>query len=631
MTSEAVQSMMVDEAKRLFKVEGKGVKVCVMSDSFNCDNSNSVTNAYDDVKSGDLPPFDRMEIFRDLLPTDPLYFECIDEGRAMMQLIHDIAPGADLGFYSAFIGLSAFADAVMELVDSGCHVIVDDILYFSEAWFQDDCVAQAVDYANDMGVPYFSAAGNFGRSSWEGEWQESPFRRLQQSLSKCGCQSCTNTVFNTEAGDYTCGERIGWKQTADEMTHEEACRFVGGEYPQQCGACNPDLCHDSTGSDFELSDAVLQFPDATDPTTDTFLRIAVSGYDTRVIMQWDDPKVLQDGHPSPQTDLDLYAFDAETIAFVSESIDYNWIHGFEMLIIPYPGTFDIVVERFSGPEPNLVKIMFDRQVFRDPTNGPADSISAGTVVGHANERGAIGVGAARFNRTPGFGLSPAEPEDFTAAGGVPVLFDTQGNRLYKPDIRQSPAVTAPDGTCTTFFGDQDPNDYNCYRFHGTSAAAPNAAAVAALMLEVQPRLQPQDVRNILQRTAEDMDSPYTPWFDHGYDILTGDGFVNALYAVAEAGMPLSEVKEGKGGKGKKSRKGGKGSGKGSRRLVDVFKDAKLRRRLEREDKDKPNKSASMYQGGVSPLRPSIERRRRTKSGEKTGKYRAKSFRTIRGA
>ena len=160
-TSEAVQSMMVDEARHLFNVDGTGVKVCVMSDSFNCGYYNNPTDANQDVQNGDLPPFDRMEIFRDLKTTDPYYIGCSDEGRAMMQLIHDVAPGADLGFYTAFLGLSAFADAIMELVDVGCHIIVDDIIYFAEAWFQDDEVAQAVDYASDMGVPYFSSAGTY--------------------------------------------------------------------------------------------------------------------------------------------------------------------------------------------------------------------------------------------------------------------------------------------------------------------------------------------------------------------------------------------------------------------------------------------------------------------------------------
>lgn len=42
--------------------------------------------------------------------------------------------------------MSAFADAIIYLANIGCKVIVDDISYLNAAMFQDDLVAQAVDY-----------------------------------------------------------------------------------------------------------------------------------------------------------------------------------------------------------------------------------------------------------------------------------------------------------------------------------------------------------------------------------------------------------------------------------------------------------------------------------------------------
>ena len=344
-------------------------------------------------------------------------------------------------------------------------------------------------------------------------------------------------------------------------------------------------------------------------------------------MQWDDPKAIREGLPGPQTDLDIYVYDAVTGVLVAYSEDYNEFHGFEFLTIPRAGTFDIYVDLFSGVDPNIVKL-----VFTDEVSGPEDGIiSAGTVVGHMNARGAIGVAAAPYSTTPGFGVSPAQPESFTSAGGVPILFDTLGNRLFKEEIRQSPAITGPDRTCNSFFGKWDGG--KCYRFSGTSAAAPNVAAVAALMLQRQPRLQPADIRAILQRTAEDMDAPETPWFDRGYDQRTGTGFVNALYAVAEAGMPLSKVKAGKGKskKGGKGEKSGKSGGKGNNRnLKEVYEDTKKRRHLEREEQSKP---ASQHYHEVNP-RHSLERRRRMKKEEKeelTTTRQAKNLKNIRGA
>ncbi len=66
-----------------------------------------------------------------------------------------------------------------------------------------------------------------------------------------------------------------------------------------------------------------------------------------------------------------------------------------------------------------------------------------------------------------------------------------------------------------------------YSASGTSMAAPSVAAVAALMLYVNPNLKASEVKNLLCSTATDL---YTP----GYDIYTGYGNVNAYRAVAAA-------------------------------------------------------------------------------------------------
>jgi len=51
----------------------------------------------------------------------------LDEGRAMLQLIHDLAPGAQLFFHTAIEGPQDFADGINALAEAGCDVIVDDI------------------------------------------------------------------------------------------------------------------------------------------------------------------------------------------------------------------------------------------------------------------------------------------------------------------------------------------------------------------------------------------------------------------------------------------------------------------------------------------------------------------------
>jgi hypothetical protein len=88
--------------------------------------------------------------------------ECIDdgteEGRAMMQLIYDVVPGASLAFRTAFRGQADFAVGILELARAGCDVIVDDIIVFEEPMFQDGIIAQAMDQMVALGIPFFSAA-----------------------------------------------------------------------------------------------------------------------------------------------------------------------------------------------------------------------------------------------------------------------------------------------------------------------------------------------------------------------------------------------------------------------------------------------------------------------------------------
>jgi hypothetical protein len=85
------------------------------------------------------------------------------EGTAMMQIVHDVAPGAKLFFASAFNGPESFAENIRTLrFTYGCDIIVDDVLYFFGTPFQDDIVAAAVDDVTNDGAMYFSSAGNSG-------------------------------------------------------------------------------------------------------------------------------------------------------------------------------------------------------------------------------------------------------------------------------------------------------------------------------------------------------------------------------------------------------------------------------------------------------------------------------------
>jgi len=115
----------------------------------------------------------------------------------------------------------------------------------------------------------------------------------------------------------------------------------------------------------------------------------------------------------------------------------------------------------------------------------------------------------------------------------PILFDTAGNRLTIPQMRLKPEIVAPDGANTTFFGrDAEPDGFP--NFFGTSAAAPHAAAVAALMIQAVPTTTPERVYEILETTAIDMGPP-------GFDFDSGFGLIQADQALATLVSAASEV------------------------------------------------------------------------------------------
>jgi hypothetical protein len=140
-------------------VNGSGVRVGVLSDSFN-----DLGGAAADEADGALPSAANIDVIKDLAAGGT------DEGRAMMQIIHDIAPGADLAFYTAFDSEQDFADGILALAAAGCKVIVDDVSYFDEPFFQNGVVAQAVQTVVAEGVTYVTAAGNEASNGYQSAW-----------------------------------------------------------------------------------------------------------------------------------------------------------------------------------------------------------------------------------------------------------------------------------------------------------------------------------------------------------------------------------------------------------------------------------------------------------------------------
>ena len=206
-TSQGVALQRADKVQAK-GVDGRGITVAALSDSYDA----AVTNLQDygklkihakqDVASGDLPGTGNKRnpqpvvVLEDLPRGDP----ATDEGRAMLQIVHDVAPASRLCFATAFNGLLGFADNIRRLADKkgkcGADVVVDDVSYLDEPMFSDSPLSDAIDDVAAKGTHYFSSAGNDGAGRLEraGEahrcqeggqgHQPGPLRRRPRSLQR---------------------------------------------------------------------------------------------------------------------------------------------------------------------------------------------------------------------------------------------------------------------------------------------------------------------------------------------------------------------------------------------------------------------------------------------------------------
>jgi uncharacterized protein YhfF len=454
-TSQGDQSMEADTARPNFFASGSGVIVGILSDSFDCSGNGSYAT---DQATGDLPTGVNV--------LDDTATDCSDEGRAMAQIVHDVAPGAGLAFHTAFNGEADFAQGIQDLAAAGADVIVDDVIYFAEPMLQDGVIAQAVDTVKDAGIAYFSAAGNSGRQAYEAPFDPCPF-----------------------------------------------CGTIG------------------TPHDFDPDPAVV----------DNRIALTQTG-DTVYVLQWSDPFLSVSG-VGASTDMDIcfYAPPGAADPFWCEDSDSMGNDPVEVALITGSGTLEVSIERWDGPDPSLLKlVMFGSVQFDETYVGT----SAGSIYGHANAAGADAIGASAYFLTPFFGEDPPVLNYYSSAGNTPILFDTDGNAIS--EVREKPEFTAPDGVNNTFFGfDYEPD--GSPNFFGTSAAAPHAAAVAALMREVSsPPVTPDEITTALQDTAQDMLERETIAFGGprvgigaGFDNDSGAGLINALDAVNSVASPIT--------------------------------------------------------------------------------------------
>ena len=558
-TSQGVEFQRVD--KVLAKgVDGAGMTVGVLSDSYDTATTDVFggpldVHASDDVASGDLPGIGNPDY-----PQPVVVIEDADggedEGRAMLQIVHDLAPAAKLCFATAYTGNVGFADNIRKLADKsgpcGADVIVDDVGYGDESPYSDNVISDAVDDVTADGVTYLSAAGNSGdHQAWSSplhliseakgvKGTNLDFSDVDPALYAGGLQDMDTTsgtdIAQTLKIDPDAGTQMNlmWDEGVDADGAD-----LGDPYLDTVGAVtavDPEPSFEFTPTADQLGKEVLIVTDGVPSgTVDLILDLVKpDGTEVGPIDTGGSPESLAteldqegtytitvsgfDGATGPftlkvnpivapstvTTDFNLLAFGPDGTYYGSLGDD-NTLTGrpYEGLPIGGVDELQIVIARKTvGPTPvtHLNYVLWGEGYVATHFDPAANS-----VFGHPAAAGAIAVAA----------YDPFKsylPEWYTSAGGkLKVSFDSAGQPYATPQVRRKPEVASTDRGNTTFFVSDDSRDADDFpNFGGTSAAAPHAAAIAALVLEKAGgpgAMTPVQVKTRLQSStfAHDLD------------------------------------------------------------------------------------------------------------------------------
>jgi hypothetical protein len=188
----------------------------------------------------------------------------------------------------------------------------------------------------------------------------------------------------------------------------------------------------------------------------------------------------------------------------------------------------MMIARTSAGTHRATRVELLNMGFTSPIFG---NVNTPVTWGHSAADGAISVGAYRYTSVPSQ-QSPFIPtfESFSSPGPVTIAFNASGGRLGKPVIRQKPDLSAPDGVDTTFFGGNDWDSDGHPNFFGTSAAAPHAAGVAALMLQKSGgsgSLTPAQLKSYMLTSIPARVIPYSSNTSTAWSPFDGFGLIDA--------------------------------------------------------------------------------------------------------
>jgi Subtilase family/PKD-like domain len=469
-TSEGVVTHRADLAHYTFGAAGAGVKVGVLSDGV--DSLATLT------ASGDLPTVTVL----------PGQAGSGNEGTAMLEIVHEVAPAAQLYFATAFNSLESFASNILALRAAGCDIIVDDVSYFLESPFQKGqapsvvstydsaLITQAVNDVTASGALYFSSSANSGNK--------------------------TDGTSGTWEGDYVDGGAAGGALLHAGNVHD----FGGG------------TLYDTYTAESDIG--LLFWSDPLGASTNDYDLYALNAAGTSVIVASYD---TQDGTQDP----------VEGFVLAPGTLPV----GSRLVIVKYAG-----VGRFLHLDTERGELSINTAGNTHGHNAPPGPNAFGVAATPA--AAAFGPGYPVGPYPNPFNSSNLV-ELFSSDGLRRYFFNPDGSAITPGNVSstggqvvQQPLITAADGVSSATPGFSP--------FYGTSAAAPHVAAIAALVKGAKPSLTATQISGILTSTAIDIMAPGVDR-DSGYGIADAYAAVAATGATAAAGLYVGTTTVGESG------------------------------------------------------------------------------------
>ena len=445
-TSEGDVAHQANVARQTYNVDGTGIGIGVISDG--------VETLADQQATGDVPAPVLVLPGQEggSVPLACGRRSSGTEGTAMLEIVHDLAPGADLYFADGVGGAAQMAQNIENLCAAGADIIVDDIGYLRASAFQDDVISQAISAAADNGCYYFSSAGNAGNlnDGTAGVWE----------------------------GDFAAGGTLSVSGVPVGAIHD----FGGGV----------------TGNQIKTS--------STRP----------------IVLQWADPVA------GSANDYDLFLIDADNNVLASSTNTQDGTQDpIEVIGVSCSDDREdarLVIVKTTGAADRYLRLNYAR--------GGLEIATVGQTFGHSASQDAVGVAAVPARSGSAFDGTESV-ETFSSDGPRRIFFEADGTPITPGNfsstggrVLQKPDLAAADAVSTSTPG------YSTFR--GTSASAPHAAAIAALMLEAAggpANVTLDALRTAMTGSALDIEAMGVDR-DSGAGIVMAPGAVDAVDVAA---------------------------------------------------------------------------------------------------